>query len=49
MKHGARPAACLTRRHTDAVEAAFAEHFEVSLNIGDLPRTAQELQQALHH
>lgn len=48
MKYGTRPVAFLTRRHTDAVESAFAEHFEVSLNIGDVPRTAHELQQALH-
>ena len=38
-----RPTAYLTRRHTDAVESAFAEHFEVGLNIGDIPRTASEL------
>ncbi len=38
-----RPTACLTRRHTDAVERAFAEHFEVGLNIDDIPRTASEL------
>lgn len=49
MKHGTRPVAFLTRRHTDAVESAFAEQFDVSLNVGDVPRTAQELQQALHH
>lgn len=48
MMHGARPVAYLTRRHTDAVESAFAEHFDVSLNIGDVPRTAQELQAAMH-
>ena len=49
MKHGTRPVAFLTRRHTDAVESAFAEHFDVSLNVGDVPRTGPELQQALHH
>ena len=38
-----RPMAYLTRRHTDAVETAFTEHFEVGLNIGDVPRTASDL------
>lgn len=45
--HGHRPVAYLTRRHTDAVEAAFAEHFEVALNVGDVPRSAAELQRAM--
>ncbi|MCC7052462.1 MAG: D-glycerate dehydrogenase [Gemmatimonadaceae bacterium] len=45
--HGQRPAAYLTRRHTDAVETAFAEHFDVSLNLGDVPRTPAELIRAL--
>jgi len=45
-RHG-KPVAYLTRRHTDAVETAFAEHFDVSVNIGDLPRSAVELAQAL--
>ncbi len=38
-----RPRASLTRRHTDVVEAAFADHFDVGLNIGDVARTATEL------
>ena len=41
--------AWLTRRHTDAVEQAFAEHFEVSLNLGDVPRSQAELIRALNH
>lgn len=41
--------AYLTRRHTDAVEAAFAEHFDVSLNVGDVPRSAAELIRAMDH
>lgn len=45
--HGHRPVAYLTRRHTDAVEAAFAEHFDVALNVGDVPRSAAELQRAM--
>jgi lactate dehydrogenase-like 2-hydroxyacid dehydrogenase len=44
-----RPSAYLTRRHTDAVEAAFAEHFDVSLNVGDVPRSAAELIRAMDH
>lgn len=44
-----RPVAWLTRRHTDAVEQAFAEHFEVSLNLGDVPRSQAELIRALNH
>jgi lactate dehydrogenase-like 2-hydroxyacid dehydrogenase len=44
-----RPVAYLTRRHTDSVEAAFAEHFEVSVNVGDVPRTQSELVRALDH
>ncbi len=43
-----RPAAYLTRRHTDAVESAFAEHFDVSLNLGDVPRSAAELLRAMN-
>ncbi len=46
--HG-KPVAYLTRRHPDAVEAAFAEHFDVSVNLGDVPRSAAELAQALQH
>ncbi|MDZ7631570.1 MAG: D-glycerate dehydrogenase [Gemmatimonadaceae bacterium] len=42
-----RPVAYLTRRYPDAVEAAFAEHFEVGLNLGDVPRTAAELMRAM--
>ncbi len=38
-----KPSAYLTRRHTDAVETAFAADFDVGLNIGDVPRTAAEL------
>ena len=45
----ARPVACLTRRHPDAVEQAFAEHFEVSVNVGDVPRSQAELIRALDH
>ncbi|MES3035132.1 MAG: D-glycerate dehydrogenase [Gemmatimonadota bacterium] len=44
-----KPVAWLTRRHPDAVEQAFAEHFEVSLNLGDVPRSQEELVRALHH
>ena len=44
-----RPVAYLTRRHTDAVESAFAEHFDVSLNFGDVPRTAAEIVRAFQH
>ncbi len=43
----ARPVAYLTRRHTDAVEAAFAEHFDVSVNVGDVPRSSAELLRAM--
>jgi lactate dehydrogenase-like 2-hydroxyacid dehydrogenase len=42
-----QPVAYLTRRHTDAVELAFAQHFDVALNHGDVPRTSAELIQAL--
>jgi lactate dehydrogenase-like 2-hydroxyacid dehydrogenase len=42
-----RPVAYLTRRHTDAVESAFAEHFDVSLNLGDVPRSQAELIRAM--
>jgi lactate dehydrogenase-like 2-hydroxyacid dehydrogenase len=42
-----RPAAYLTRHHTDAVEAAFAEHFDVTLNVDDVPRSAAELIRAM--
>jgi lactate dehydrogenase-like 2-hydroxyacid dehydrogenase len=45
----ARPVAYLTRRHTDEVEAAFAEHFDVSVNVGDVPRSAAELIRAMDH
>ena len=45
---GTRPAACLTRRHTAAVEAAFAQHCAVTLNPGDAPLNASELAGALH-
>ena len=45
--HGHKPVAYLTRRHTDAVEAAFAEHFDVAMNLGDVPRTPAELLRAL--
>lgn len=45
--HHTRPTAYLTRRHTDAVEAAFGEHFDVALNIGDLPRSAADLSRVL--
>lgn len=44
-----RPVAYLTRRHTDAVEAAFAEHFDVSVNVGDVPRGQPELIRAMDH
>jgi lactate dehydrogenase-like 2-hydroxyacid dehydrogenase len=44
-----RPVACLTRRHTDAVEAAWAEHFDVSVNVGDVPRAQSELIRAMDH
>lgn len=44
-----RPVAYLTRRHTDAVENAFAEHFDVSVNLGDVPRNAAELIRAMDH
>ncbi len=44
-----RPLAYLTRRHTDAVETAWAEHFDVSLNVGDVPRTPAELIIAMNH
>lgn len=44
-----RPVAYLTRRHTDAVEAAFAEHFDVSVNVGDVPRNQAELIRAMDH
>jgi lactate dehydrogenase-like 2-hydroxyacid dehydrogenase len=44
-----RPVAYLTRRHTDAVEAAWAEHFDVSVNVGDVPRSQAELIRAMDH
>ena len=44
-----RPVAYLTRRYPDAVEAAFAEHFDVGVNVGDVPRSATELIRALEH
>ena len=44
----ARHIAYLTRRHTDAVLAAFAEHFDVRLNTDDTPRTTGELLRAMH-
>jgi lactate dehydrogenase-like 2-hydroxyacid dehydrogenase len=44
-----RPVAYLTRRHTDAVEAAWAEHFDVSVNVGDVPRAQSELIRAMDH
>lgn len=44
-----RPVAYLTRRHTDAVEAAWAEHFDVSVNVGDVPRSQTELIRAMEH
>jgi lactate dehydrogenase-like 2-hydroxyacid dehydrogenase len=47
MTRSAKPVAYLTRRHTDAVENAFAEHFEVGLNLGDVPRSAAEMIRAL--
>ncbi len=42
-----RPVAYLTRRHTDAVEAAWVEHFDVSVNVGDVPRSQPELVRAM--
>ena len=42
-----RRTACLTRRYPDAVEAAFAEHFDVITNPTDVPRTAGELVEAI--
>lgn len=45
---GTRPAAYLTRHHTAAVEAAFAQHCDVTLNPGDAPRSAADLARALH-
>lgn len=42
-----RPVAYLTRRHTDAVEASWAEHFDLSVNVGDVPRTQKELMRAM--
>ena len=47
MMPNARPVAYLTRRHTDAVEAAFAEHFDLSVNVGDVPRGQAELIRAM--
>jgi lactate dehydrogenase-like 2-hydroxyacid dehydrogenase len=48
MTHGHRPVAYLTRRHTSAVESAFAQHFDVRLNPNDVPRTAAEMARALY-
>ena len=45
---GSRPVAYLTRRHTDAVLAAFAEHFDVRPNTDDTPRTTAGLLLAMH-
>jgi len=45
----ARPVAYLTRRHTDVVEEAWAEHFDVSVNVGDVPRAQAELVRAMDH
>ncbi len=47
MTLSTKPVAYLTRRHTDAVENAFAEHFDVGLNLGDVPRSAAEMIRAL--
>ena len=47
MTQHTRPVAYLTRRYPDAVEAAFAEHFDVSVNLGDVPRSSADLLRAL--
>ena len=44
----ALPVAYLTRRHTDAVQSAFAEFFDVTYNHDDAPRTTDELLRAMH-
>ena len=49
MTSPTKPVAWLTRRHTDAVHAAFTEQFEVVLNADDHAFSDAELIHALQH